>query len=333
VEAKCEGVTAVKALVASDSAPRTEGSGLDCLEAGPSRALQGSSGLTESVDAVIGENTSTATPNSAEQPTEQERLKFQAWLCQMARGVAADAGVGTDTVLNYVYAAVQRMQSDSLSCENGGPGILMLSGIIADTGATVRGVGRKHISKATNTKQLAQPVQIEGAGGTVRVTEGGDLPIVGPLSGAMNDSLMFYDCVESVLPVVPVCEELDLGYQIAQGGGQARFYKNGETVQVLDKEGHLFTVPTVSDGSKEVWHECEEHSAWGLQCSEVCDDSECTEVQQSETDGKVVSFACKFVVNLGHVHVTCATKLMQSAGLLCWLPTFRTNFDRWRQQP
>ena len=23
---------------------------------------------------------------------------------------------------------------------------------------------------------------------------------------------------------------------------------------------------------------------------------------------------------------------MQSTGLLCWLPTFRTNFDRWRQQ-
>ena len=68
----------------------------------------------------------------------------------MAKGVAADAGVSTDTVLSYIYAVVQRRQSDGLDCEPVGSGILMLSGIIADPGATVRGVGRKHISKVTN---------------------------------------------------------------------------------------------------------------------------------------------------------------------------------------
>ena len=45
-----------------------------------------------------------------------------------------------------------------------------------------------------------------------------------------------------------------------------------------------------------------------------------------------VPFACKFVVNLGHVYVTCAAKLKHSTGLLCCPSTFRTNFDMWWQQ-
>jgi hypothetical protein len=40
-----------------------------------------------------------------------------------------------------------------------------------------------------------------------------------------------------------VCEELGLGFQIAQGGGRARFYKDGQTVTELEKEGRLFTEP------------------------------------------------------------------------------------------
>ena len=86
----------------------------------------------------------------------------------------------------------------------------------------------------------------------------------------MDDALIFHECAESVLPVVPVCEELDLGYQIAQGGGQARFYRDGQTVQVLDKQGQMFTVPTVSDGSRDEWSECEGQSAWGLIAGEGC---------------------------------------------------------------
>jgi hypothetical protein len=257
VEAEGDRVTAVEALVDSESTPKAKGSEVDCLEASPPRVPEKRIGLetvtprvpekriglAESVNAAIGGD---GTAAAAEQPTEQEKQKFQAWLCQMAKGVAADAGVSTDTVLSYIYAVVQRRQSGGLDSEPVGSGILMLSGIIADTGATVRGVGRKHISKVTNTRQLKQSVQVEGAGGAVSVAEGGDLPIRGPLNGAMNDSLIFHECAESVLPVVPVCEELDLGYQIAQGGSQARFYKDGKTVQVLDKEGQLFTVPTVS---------------------------------------------------------------------------------------
>ena len=48
------------------------------------------------------------------------------------------------------------------------------------------------------------------------------------------------------MPVVPTCGQLDLGYQISQGGERVRFYRDGETVQVLRKENGLFTAPVAS---------------------------------------------------------------------------------------
>ena len=36
----------------------------------------------------------------------------------------------------------------------------------------------------------------------------------------------------------------------------------------------MFTVPTVSDGSTELWQECEEQCAWGLIAGEGCAVSE-----------------------------------------------------------
>ena len=88
--------------------------------------------------------------------------------------------------------------------------------------------------------------------------------MVGSMSGSMDGALVFHECSESVMPVVPVCEELDLGYQISQGGSQSRFYRDGSTVQVLHKEGRLFTVP-VDSGHEEVWHECDQGMGldWG----------------------------------------------------------------------
>jgi hypothetical protein len=132
----------------------------------------------------------------------------------------------------------------------------LVMGIVSDTGATVRGVGNRHMGMLENEKPLNAALQIAGAGGDVRVDTKGDLPIRGALAGSMDDSLVFHDCQESILPVVPICEELDLGYQIAQGGGQGRFYKDGQTAQVLTKEGQLFTVP-IEDMGSEQWYDCD----------------------------------------------------------------------------
>jgi hypothetical protein len=131
----------------------------------------------------------------------------------------------------------------------------------------------RHVSKAGETRQPTEGLQVSGAGRIITVTETADLNPNGPLDGVMNNSLMFYECEESVLPVVPVCEEYDLGYQIAQGGQQVRIYRNGETVQLLDKEGKLFTVPLDSGVSAtEQWHECSSGTdlQWGLSVTE-CD--------------------------------------------------------------
>ena len=53
----------------------------------------------------------------------------------------------------------------------------------------------------------------------------------------MKGALILPDCESSLLPVVPVCEELNLGFQTAQGGSRARFYRDGRTVDELCKEG------------------------------------------------------------------------------------------------
>ena len=62
---------------------------------------------------------------------------------------------------------------------------------------------------------------------------------------------------DSLLPVVPTCEDDDLGFDIAQGGGKAGFYRSTgercsecgradrEVVIELTKEGQLFTLPVV----------------------------------------------------------------------------------------
>lgn len=139
-------------------------------------------------------------------PTEEEKEKFTAWLAQMTAGVAADAGVSAQTVCEWICTAVQVRSKRSCT--------VLVSGIVADTGATVAGIGRRHISKAGETRQLKEGLQVSGAGGLTTVTETADLNLNGPLDGVMDNSLVFCECEESVLPVVPVCEEYDLGYQI-----------------------------------------------------------------------------------------------------------------------
>ena len=55
-------------------------------------------------------------------------------------------------------------------------------------------------------------------------------------------------------------------FQIAQGGGRCRFYKDGCTVQELDKEGQLFTAPVHGRCEPDAWHECDSGTdlQWGM---------------------------------------------------------------------
>ena len=118
----------------------------------------------------------------------------------------------------------------------------LVAGIVADTGATVRVIGAVHKHLAQNGRALVRSVLVETANGEVEVTREADLPALG-----MENSLDMTDhCASSLLPVVPVCEELGVGFQIAQGGGRARFYKGGRTVAGLGGEGRLFIEPVGS---------------------------------------------------------------------------------------
>ena len=154
--------------------------------------------------------------------TPEEQQKFSNWLVQMSAGVAAKAGVRTAVVVEYVWDCLQERGRRAEKETAGRSGSMQAAGIVAGTGATVTGLGRKHVHRAKDIREMTEPVRIEGAGGQVAVDTVGDLEITGPLDGAMNGAMVFYDCVESAMPIVPVCEEMDLGFQIAQGGGRER---------------------------------------------------------------------------------------------------------------
>ena len=92
------------------------------------------------------------------------------------------------------------------------------------------------------------PVTVNTANDTVHFNRSGDLEVLGALGGSMNGAVLMDSCMDSILPVVPTCEELDVGFEIAQGGASARFHRNGNTVQELEKNGQLFTLPVGVEG-------------------------------------------------------------------------------------
>ena len=199
----------------------------------------------------------------------------------LTRGIAADAGVSVDTVMSVVCDAVQRKESrkgsgNQLESQTGvgtvSKATALTVGVITDTGATIKGVGARHDNLLQNIGRLSCPVSVATAVGDTRLEKTGDLAMAGGLSGAMDGSLVLESCADSIMPVVPTCEQLDLGYQISQGGQRARFYRDGETVQVLRKEGSLFTAPvaTLAEDDSE-WYECDDglDIEWGLVAADV----------------------------------------------------------------
>ena len=150
----------------------------------------------------------------------EERQKFSNWISQMLADVAAEAGVRTAVVVVYVWCCLQADSSEVTEEDTGGRlGSILAAGVVADTGATVRGLGRKHVHSARDVRGIAETVRIEGAGGTVEIDTVGDLGMTGPLNGTMDGAMVFYDCAESVMSVVPVCEEMDMGFHFPDSSG------------------------------------------------------------------------------------------------------------------
>ena len=197
------------------------------------RAIVGSCyRMSECVDDVVGspvENNTQAVPPPAAAPaeaslTDEEKEKFVAYLMALTRGIAADAGVSVDTVMSMVCDAVQRKESrkrsgDQLEAQIGVGTVTKATaltvGVITDTGATIKGVGARHDKLLQNVGKLPCPVSVATAVGDTKLDKTGDLAMAGGLSGVMNGLLVLESCTDSIMPVVPTCEQLDLGYQIA----------------------------------------------------------------------------------------------------------------------
>ena len=71
----------------------------------------------------------------------------------------------------------------------------------------------------------------------------------------MDDALIQPTCPRSLCATVDVCEKQNLGYEIDQGAGAARFYRNDRTVKEMTKEGKLFTFNIEDESS---YDSCEE---------------------------------------------------------------------------
>ena len=164
----------------------------------------------------------------------QRHAEFDAWLDARVARVAGELVITMEAALSLVLGGLQA--SNPSSEVKARAMLLGMRGIIADSGATVRVIGRDHIHLIRNRVKLGQQVMVQTAQGEIRVTEMGDLPGFG---GLMTGCLIIPESSASLLPIGGVCEELDLGYEVAQGNVSAGFTRDGKLVHELEREGNL----------------------------------------------------------------------------------------------
>ena len=281
-------------IPARATASNAVASGASGVSGASGRARVGSCyrAVSQCVGDVIGspaENTTQAAPPPAAAPaeaslTEEEKEKFAAYLMALTRGIAADAGVSVGIVMSVVCDAVQRNKSrkksgDQLEVQTGvavvNKATALTVGVITDTGATIKGVGARHDKLLQNVGKLSCPVSVATAVGDTRLEKTGDLAMAGGLSGAMDGSLVLESCADSIMPVVPTCEQLDLGYQTSQ----LRVERELGSIEMVRRcrclerrVSSLFTAPVASlieDDSE--WSDCDDglDIKWGLVVADI----------------------------------------------------------------
>ena len=85
-------------------------------------------------------------------------------------------------------------------------------GVIVDTGATIKGVGRGHTCNTTNKRIMGRGVAVETSYDTVVYTDCADLPMAGEMQGTTDEAIVMENSAHSVQPVVPTCEKYNLGF-------------------------------------------------------------------------------------------------------------------------
>ena len=168
--------------------------------------------------------------------SDEEKTRFEAYLLELTKGMAADTGLSAGVVMPCAFDIVQRGSRPNSSGIPGlmkgmsnilvGKGTALTVGVITDTGATIKGAGARHEGMLVNVGPMSCPMSVTTVVGDTVLDRAGDLPMAGGLNGAMDGAMLLESCADSIMHVVPTCEQLDLGYQIAQGGGSAKFYRN-----------------------------------------------------------------------------------------------------------
>ena len=111
-------------------------------------------------------------------------------------------------------------------------------GVIGDTGATLRVVGRDHLDKAVNIRDLPNPIRLKTANKTIILTKQCDLP---DYHGLMNGAAINEHSQHSLLPIVPICRELNASFNLSIGAEHARFETKDGYLE-LEVEGNLLVL-------------------------------------------------------------------------------------------
>ena len=138
---------------------------------------------------------------------------LDAYFAAKAAGMMSVLGVTGAEATDFVMSAVQELLRLTPSAASAYSAGTSSACVLADTGASVRVIGKGDQDSAVNMRLLSQPVAVYGSAGRTLVKYMADLPGYG---GLMQGCLVMPDCEASLLPVIAVCEDLDLGYVIDQ---------------------------------------------------------------------------------------------------------------------
>jgi hypothetical protein len=168
-------------------------------------------------------------PAPAKQSSPGERARFDSYFLEMAAGM----GISKRAAKRLLCGGLQGTSEAGFTTTVFTKGI---DGVIVDTGATVRVIGKPHMHLVRNRVALSNPVYVQTASGEEIVTEMGDLP---GFAGLMLGCLLIPKSTASLLPVQVVCKEFDYGFEVPQGGGASHFHQDRVSVLNLDVDGSL----------------------------------------------------------------------------------------------
>ena len=180
--------------------------------------------------------------DGASSPSELEQglsAVFQKWISLRRKRVDRGRMTPNKVVVKSVGAVAAKTKKKKASKGSGRKRVRLPkeSMPVADTGADEHFIGRANAGDATE-KVKVNPIPVDTAGGTVMVDT------KARLSGLMDNAYMLPSTDESLCSVGAVCEEHNLGFNVAPGNTEACFYGPDGTVHTeLVKDGRRFRLP------------------------------------------------------------------------------------------